>query len=151
MILAAALVVGTAGCTFFTPQATLNQYDPSDGVSANLGDLQLRNVLAIANEDGSAVSLLFSVINRGGPHALKIQFDGDDGKTTTSQVIDGNTTTTFGNTAEEPQIVLANPGVPSGGLLPVYFQYGTVEGKLVLVPVLDASGIYSELAPAAAP
>lgn len=151
MILASALVVGTAGCTFLTPQATLNQYDPSDGVSANLGDLQLRNVLAIANEDGSAASLLFSVTNRGGPHALKIQFDGDDGKTTTSQVIDGNSTTTFGNTVDEPQIVLANSGVPAGGLLPVYFQYGTVEGKLVLVPVLDATGIYSELAPGAAP
>lgn len=149
MILASALVVGTAGCTFITPQGTLNQYDPSDGVQANLGDLQLRNVLAIAGEDGHAVSLLLTVVNSGGPHSLKIQYDVDGEKTTITQVIDGNSTTSFGNTLEEEQIVLLNPGVAAGGLLPVYFQYGQAEGKQLLVPVLDATGIYAELAPPA--
>ena len=37
MILASALVFGTTGCTFITSQATLNQYDPSDGISGRVG------------------------------------------------------------------------------------------------------------------
>ena len=74
MILASALVFGTTGCTFITSQATLNQYDPSDGISGRVGDLQLRNVLAIEGEDGKAVSLLLTVVNSGGPHSLTIQY-----------------------------------------------------------------------------
>ena len=149
MILASALVFGTTGCTFITSQATLNQYDPSDGISGRGGDLQLRNVLAIEGEDGKAVSLLLTVVNSGGPHSLTIQYDVDGVKTTITQVIDGNSTTSFGNTVDEEQIVLLNPGVPAGGLLPVYFQYGQAEGTQLLVPVLEATGIYSELAPPA--
>jgi hypothetical protein len=149
VILASALVFGTTGCTFITSQATLNQYDPSDGISGRVGDLQLRNVLAIEGEDGKAVSLLLTVVNSGGPHSLNIQYDVDGEKTTVTQVIDGNSTTSFGNTVDEEQIVLLNPGVPAGGLLPIYFQYGQVEGTQLLVPVLEATGIYSELAPPA--
>lgn len=139
--------MGTAGCTFITNQATLNQYDPTDGISANIGDLALRNVVAIINEDGQAVSLLLTVVNSGGPHSLNIQYDVDGTPTTITEVTDGYTTTAFGNTVDEEQLVLLNPGVPAGGLLPVYFQYGTVEGKQLFVPVLEATGDYAELAP----
>jgi len=95
------------------------------------------------------VSLLLTVVNSGGPHSLTIQYDVDGVKTTITQVIDGNSTTSFGNTVDEEQIVLLNPGVPAGGLLPIYFQYGQAEGTQLLVPVLEATGIYSELAPPA--
>lgn len=149
MILASALVIGTAGCTFITPQGTLNQYDPTDGVQANLGDLQLRNVVAIVGEDGHAVSLLLTVVNSGRGAKLNIQYDVDGTPTTVTQYVNGNSTLSFGNTVDEEQIVLLNPGVPAGGLLPVYFQYGEAQGKQLLVPVLDATGVYAELAPPA--
>ncbi|MBH0029290.1 hypothetical protein I6F53_20320, partial [Pseudoalteromonas sp. SWN29] len=55
--------MGTAGCSFITPTATLNQYDPSDGIGADVGDVKVRNVLAISNDDNSAVSLMITVVN----------------------------------------------------------------------------------------
>jgi hypothetical protein len=150
LILASALVVGTAGCTFITSQATLNQYDPADGVRANIGDLSLRNVVAIANESGDAASLLIHVINAGdGPHSLTIQYESDGTSTTITQVVRPGTNS-FGNTVDEEQIVLTNAGVPAGGLVPVYFQYGTLPGTQLLVPVLEATGFYADLAPAPA-
>lgn len=150
LILASALVVGTAGCTFLTSQATINQYDPSDGVQGNIGDLRLRNVVAIANEAGDAMSLLINVVNTGdGPHSLTIQYESDGTSTTITQVVKPGTTS-FGNTVDEEQIVLTNTGVRAGGLVPVYFQYGTLPGTQLLVPVLEATDFYADLAPAPA-
>ncbi|WP_010203597.1 hypothetical protein [Salinibacterium sp. PAMC 21357] len=57
-LIAGALLVGTAGCSFLTPIATLNKYDPSDGISTSVGELKVRNVLAVSSEDNSAVSLV---------------------------------------------------------------------------------------------
>jgi hypothetical protein len=150
VFLASALVVGTAGCTFITPQATLNRYDPADGLSADLGDLQLRNVVAIASEDGKSLSLLLAVINTGaGPHSLNIQYQAGGKQTTVSTIVPANSTASFGNTPEQDQIIITNSGASAGGLVPVYFQYGTIPGTQLLVPVLDATLIYSDLAPRA--
>ena len=151
MILAGAVVLGTAGCTFVSTQATLIEYDPSDGVSANVGSVQVRNALAIANEDDTTVSLLLTLVNSGNNRAtVNIQYEVAGEKVTTIEAVDGNSTLSFGNSPTEEQILINNPGVPAGGLYPVYVQYGDHEGSQMLVPVLapDTNG-YEGLAPVA--
>ena len=55
----------------------------------------------------------------------------------------------YGTTPDDTQIIILNPGVKVGGLLPVYFQYGDNEGKQLLVPVMNADNHpeYADLLP----
>ena len=148
VILAGVLVTSTAGCGFFTTQATLIPYDPSDGVGANLGTVDVRNAIGIIGEDGEDVSLLITFHNNGDKSAkLNIQFETDGETKTVTRTIAAGATVGYGNFVDEDQIVVVNPGVPAGDLLPVYLQYGDNEGTQLLVPVLEAHGAYAELAP----
>lgn len=149
VLLAGAIAVGTSGCVFITPTATLNQYDPSDGVGATLGSIHVLNMVGILNEEGDALNLVSSIHNDGRITNVNIQFDSDGEKQTITQPIRGGETVNFGATADDEQIVVRNPSVQAGGLLPVYVQHGDDEGSLLLVPVLEATGEYAELAPAA--
>lgn len=152
VILAGALLVGTAGCTFISTQATLIEYDPSDGVGANIGNVQVRNVIGLINEDGDAISLLVTIVNSGTESAkVALQFDADGEKTTVEKTVPAGETVSFGNFTGEPQILVENADVAAGALLPVYVQYGDHEGVQMLVPVLEAVGDYEGLAPRVAP
>jgi len=151
VILAGAIVLGTSGCSFFSTQATLIPYDPSDGISATLGTIAVRNTLGIVSDDGLAISLMTTLINTGSTaHSVNLQWENANGeKVTVSKVVKAGTTAFFGNTPEDDQIVILMSGVPAGALLPVYVQWGKEPGKQMLVPVFEATGIYSELAPPA--
>lgn len=145
------MLAGTSGCTFISQQATLIHYDPSDGVGVTVGSLDLRNMIALINGDGHAVSLLVTVINNDtSGEMLTLQYSSGGDKTTTSKYVNGNSSASFGNSVDDKQIIILNPDTKAGALYPVYVQYGDEPGKQVLVPVLDADlPQYKELAPPA--
>ncbi|WP_382303874.1 hypothetical protein [Herbiconiux sp. UC225_62] len=153
-VLVVALVTfGTAGCAFITPQATKNIVETSDGVNGTVGDVHVRNATLIS-EDGSLASMLVSFVNVGDKsQKLTVQYeDGETGERVSEQVtVPGEgVITSFGGDDGE-QILLNNVSKP-GSLFPVYFQYGDVEGKQLLVPVLNTSlPEYSGLAPTPTP
>lgn len=148
VVLAAALLVGTAGCTFISRQATLIQYDPGSGVGANIGDVQVRNAIGIINEDGSAISLLITLVNSGTDDvSVSLQFESDGEKRTDTKAVTSGAAASFGNVVGQEQIIIVNPGVEAGDLVPVYVQYGSFPGKELLVPVLGAAGAYQDLGP----
>ena len=150
VVLAGALLVGTTGCTFISEQATLIRYDPSDGIGASVGSIDVRNAFALISEDGEALSLVLTFVNPGDRSAnMKLQFESAGEKITVTKPLDGNEVTTYGTTAEETQIVVTQPGVKGGDLYPVYFQYGDNEGVQLLLPVLTADNNphYEELLP----
>ncbi|MEQ1737506.1 MAG: hypothetical protein ABL886_14015, partial [Rhodoglobus sp.] len=106
-LLASALIAGTAGCTFMTPIATLAQYDPTDGVSGTVGDVELRNVVALISEDGSAISLVVTMVNTGTRQSLmNIQYVSSGNTTTLVKQIPGGSVAQFGNTVDEEQILV---------------------------------------------
>lgn len=148
VVLAVALLAGTAGCTFISRQATLIQYDPSNGVGATVGDVQVRNAIALINEDGSAVSLLVSLVNSGTENvSVKLQYESNGQKRTDIKAVAAGEVASFGNTEADEQIVVLNPGVDSGALMPVYVQYGDNPGTELMVPVLPPDGAYDGLGP----
>jgi hypothetical protein len=153
VVLAGALLAGTAGCTFISQQATLIHYDPSDGVGVNLGDLKLRNVIALSDEDGKLFSLLVTFINTGSKNAtVSLQYQSNDTKTTIHKLIAPGKTLSFGTQAGQAQIIIENPGVAAGALYPVYVQTGDAPGKQILVPVLTTGlAQYSTLKPTPRP
>ena len=145
VVIAAALLAGTAGCTFVTRQATLIEYNPGNGVAGKVGSVELRNVVAISGDDGKTVSLLITLINSGTDDAtVQLQFESGGEPLNDLKAVKAGEALAFGNEGEE-QIVVPNPGVELGALMPVYAQYGDNEGVQLMVPVLAADGIYDGL------
>lgn len=152
-LIAGALLVGTAGCSFITPIATLNTYDPSDGISTSVGELKVRNVLAISNDDNSAVSLMITIINKSSTSgSLNLQYENADGeRVDISKPLSGNDVKSYGTEVDGDTIVISDAGVSAGQLMPLYLQYGDESGTELLVPVISGDNpIYSDLAPASA-
>lgn len=152
VVLAAGLLLGTSGCTFFSPQSTLIQYDPSDGVGIQIGSVKVRNALLLT-QDSERASFLVSLINDGSTAVdFNIQYTlKPGGKKTTTVHLEAGEVKTFGNTVTD-QLILQGINKKAGQLYPVFFQSGTHTGQQLLIPVLDGSwSNYEGLLPTAKP
>lgn len=151
VVLAAGILLGTSACGFFAPQATLIQYNASDGVSGEVGQIHIRNALLISS-DGEVANLVVSVVNpTDTQQSLLVQYESSTGKVSQEVPVEGNSTVTFG-TDGAPSVILENMDSPTGSLFPVFFQYGEETGVELLLPVLTGTqGEYSTLLPTIAP
>lgn len=153
--LAVGLALGTAGCTFFAPQATLIHYDPSDGVSTTVGGIELRNLLVIS-PNGTDANLVGVMINStGSDQTVSFQYtrhaDGATQRVNEPVLLPAGAIVSFGNPGVQ-QLVFRDANVQPGALLSVFIQYGDETGKKVRIPVLDGSQpIYSDLTPSPTP
>jgi len=147
-VVMALVLGGTTGCTFLTPQATTEHYDPSDGIGASIGEIQVRNVLLLT-EDGETASLLINLINDSQYGAdVTVQYaDASNAKVNESVYVNAGDVTSLGGPDNE-QLVLSGIDAKPGSLFPVFIQYGNETGKQLWVPVLDGGEPhYSELIP----
>jgi len=136
--LTAALMLGVTGCTFSAEIATQKDYDPSDGVGADIGDLAIRNILLIG-DDGDTLNLVMTVVSESdNSQRLNVQWEDGAERVTESVFVDADGLTAIGG-PEQPQVLVTGADGELGGLVPVYFSYGTEPGVEVLVPVLDGS------------
>ncbi|MFW0155889.1 hypothetical protein ACN08X_07610 [Rothia sp. P6271] len=55
----------TTGCGYIYTQPTTFQYSPSDGVSANVGDIAVRNIMVIAESADADGRVLGTILNNG--------------------------------------------------------------------------------------
>ncbi|PWC04943.1 hypothetical protein [Agromyces badenianii] len=139
--LALGIALGASGCSMLTYQATTEHYDASDGVSVDVGELDLRNIL-IVSDDGVDGTLVMTVVNNGTEDVdLGVQFGVGGGETVDIEVEAGSEVVfgvddIEGTDTVEP-IVLEDIDTLPGAFLPMYFQYGSAEGVEKLVPVLD--------------
>lgn len=134
VVLAVGIVLGTAGCNLIAPQATLKQYDASDGVGGSVGDIDVRNAILVS-DNGKTGNLVVTFVNNGAkPHRVQIQHG-------TSKKVDEYVTVEPGQVKRigadnARQIQLTGIDTKAGALYPVYFQYGSQTGVRLLVPVL---------------
>ncbi|WP_438856482.1 hypothetical protein [Agromyces sp. M3QZ16-3] len=132
--LALGIAIGGSGCAMLTYQATTEKYDASDGVSADVGGLDVRNALIVSDE-GDEGNLVLSVTNTStDDETLSVQLV-DQGDTFEIDV-DGGETVSLGTADEEP-LLIENLDAEVGGLVSVYLQAGSAEGVEIQVPVLD--------------
>ena len=140
--LATGLVVGLTGCGMVTTVATNIHYDPSDGAGVTVGDLALRNVMVITNSDDYGTregSLVFTAINPGSEdRKVTLQYGTGSNQETITVEIPAQSSLALGVGDEKP-IAVRNITVPAGGILPIYVQSGTDEGRLVNAPVLNTT------------
>jgi len=154
-VLAAGLVIGTGGCTFLAPQATLIHYDPSDGVSLNVGALQVRNALVISPKgtDGALVGVFINTSKSN--IEVEVEYTSHVNGKATPRGIDIPMTSgqviSFGNPGVT-QLVFNALNIKPGSLAKVFVQYGSVSGKYVDLPVLiNSDGDYNGDAPSPTP
>lgn len=139
LVLATTVALLTSACTFLTPQATLDKYDPSDGTSVTVGDVMVQNAILLS-ADGETGSLLAVFVNRGStPATVKLQYENASGAKVDENIrVNGNSTKTIGDGSGE-SLILENLDAPLGSLLDVYVQIGNETGDVFGVPVLDGS------------
>jgi hypothetical protein len=125
---ALAVVTLVAGCNFISPQRTTKIYDASDGTSITVGDVKVRNAIALT-DDGTEASLVMSVINDS-DDAVEVSFE------TQTVEVDARSQVDRGTSTDVDQFVMSDLDVTAGQLLPVFVQYGTETGKMLQVPVL---------------
>lgn len=146
--IASSVLLGTSACVFFTPTATLEEYDPSDGINATVGSVDLRNVILFVDEETGAASLMVTLVNNGDDDVtLSMQFEAEGDTATVAPKIGGREVLRIGTTPDEEQILILGAGTRPGALFPVYVQYGDTPGQQLMVPVLTATGVYEGLGP----
>ncbi len=137
-VVASTLLLGTAGCGALVETATLKPYHPSDGMGVTTGDLHIRNALVVTNEAGDA-ALVGSIINDG--TSLELVNVEIRGTTTLSTQVGAYPGLTKIGIADDNPIVFYGAGVVPGQYVDVYFQYGSFDGELLSLPVLDGTEV----------
>jgi len=143
---AALVLLGTSACNFVAPQATLEVYDASDGTSTTVGDVKVLNAM-LFTEEGEEANLVASIVNESNTRVqLKLQYESG------ADAVDKRFTVGAGEVQDlgpdDLDMTLEDISAKPGDLFPVYVQYGDVEGKQMLVPVLDGTlPEYADLMP----
>ncbi|QAY73298.1 DNA modification methylase [Agromyces protaetiae] len=133
--LALGIVIGGSGCALITYQATTEHYDASDGVSANVGDLDLRNILIIAEEGADDASLVFTVSN-GGDSDAELTIEPVTGGSPVELEVEAGQQIVLGGADEDP-LLLEGLGAAPGSNVELAFKTPGAEIVEISVPVLD--------------
>jgi hypothetical protein len=139
---AASVAFGTAGCTFMTPVATQNAYQPGDGVNVDLGTMpdlvSARNFVYLVNANGTG-ALIGSLINQG---AAETNVTLTAGSVSTSIKVAGGGKVDFGYNGAAALDLGVTAEV--GSLTNITVADAAGDSKVAQVPVLD--GTFSEYA-----
>ena len=123
----------TAGCGYITPQQTSHQYSASDGIRADLGPLQLRNILIVSAGEDEPGRLIGAVYNS----SSKLTVNGAKGSQTQVSV-KANSSTVL--TENSDAAILSTTGGKPGSLVDLKIsENGTNVSDTIKVPVLDAT------------
>ncbi|MBN9140901.1 MAG: hypothetical protein J0H23_08745 [Micrococcales bacterium] len=134
--LSGALVVGLSGCALWQQPETGREYDASDGVSLNLGDLELRNVLVLT-EDGDLGNLVGTAVNTTGADIdFTVQWNIDGTYHEVELTARAHGRTSFGTDGD--QVTLQPLGEKAGSMLDTVVHISS-DQKELRIPVLDAT------------
>ncbi|UKA56413.1 hypothetical protein LFT45_04035 [Arthrobacter sp. FW305-BF8] len=136
---AAALSVGLlalTGCGYVNAQQTSHQYAASDGTRAEVGPVQLRNMLIVSageNQPGRVIGAVYNSSSKD----VKVTLKGAEGAQTEVSVKQ-NAYTLLNESADEA--ILSTTGGKPGSLVDVQVtEDGTNVNKTVKIPVVDGT------------
>ena len=134
--IAAGVALGTTGCNVIQPQATTKQYSASDGINANVGGIELRNLMIVSN-NGETGNLVMGAVNTGAPAALHIEYKSAGKVADGHVVVPFSTQPTLFGTANNSKVILTGMNTEPGSMLEVAFTVGS-KTTVTLVPVLNS-------------
>ncbi|MGW9415969.1 hypothetical protein [Arthrobacter cupressi] len=139
-------LLSVTGCGYINAQQTSHQYAASDGVKADLGSLQLRNIVIVSTGTDKPGRVIGAVFNQGSSDATLV-IDGANGAQTSIPV--KAKSETYLNEDSDSAILSSTGGNP-GSLVTVSIASGSETAKLQ-VPVMDGSLVeYQKYLPAGA-
>ena len=141
---ASALLLTTTGCSISHNIASMQEYAPSDGSQAHVGDLKIRNAFVLV-KDGKA-GLFASVVNSGLEDlSATIQYrDVTGADANVPFPVFAGEKLDLGYSGNAP--ILLNVDTKPGELVDVKLLDGVNPGVLLHVPVLDSSNpTYADL------
>lgn len=144
--LAASVMLGTSGCNFVSPVATLEVYAPSDGAQISFENVKVRNFLYLVNTDGKG-ALFGSVVNSGlETQQFKIQYTDASGATKDiDYTIAAGQKLDLGYGGGLAQTLDIAP-ISAGSIVSIFAVAGAEVGQKLNVPVLDGTlAEYQEL------
>jgi hypothetical protein len=142
VVLALAVAFGTAGCGFVATQATTKHYDASDGVSGQVGQIDVRNAMIITRSSGGSIGNLVVTFFNTDTKSHRVAISGgSQGSTTGYVTVQPGQLESVGihPKADSGNIFFTEFHSAPGSLYPVYFQYADQTGVQLQVPVLDGS------------
>ncbi|MFV0434457.1 MAG: DNA modification methylase [Leucobacter sp.] len=142
LAIAAAIALGATGCNLIAPQATTEEYAPSDGIDVNLDGVDVRNMMLIADESGENFNVVFSTVNLTGEDKdLTINFVGEGTAQASADVKVPTGNTLFGNPADKeiPLVVVSLPDLKPGATVDAFFQASGSPEVQHNIPVLDGT------------
>ena len=132
---AATIALGTAGCGFMTPQSTTEIYDASDGVSASVGTVDVRNAILLT-KNGTDVRFIATLVNSS-DSARTVTIQAKDSSEHSVDVrIPANAIVDLAKDTTADEVVFSDLNAKPGSLVKVFFTYPSAEGTSVRVPVL---------------
>lgn len=132
------------GCSATNPITTMNNYEASDGVGADLGDLSLVNLIVLSGGEGKPGTVVGAVTNDGDATRVELVVDGQQAGS--FRVASGSTVLL--GTEDGEQVEVDEVAEPAGAFVDVTVTSGA-GSTTVAVPVLDGTlPEYSEYAPA---
>jgi hypothetical protein len=145
----AALGIGllsVTGCGYINPQQTAEQYAASDGTMADLGPLQLRNIMVISDGEDKPGRVIGAVYNTS-PKDASLTISGADGSQTKVPVKQNSYLLLEGAN----EAILSKSGAKPGSIVELNIsEDATNETAKFKVPVLDGTIVdYKEYLPAA--
>lgn len=142
--ISAALLLATTGCSLSHDIASMQEYAPSDGSQAHVGDLKIRNAFVLI-KDGQA-GLFASVVNSG-PEDLSATIQYRDVTGADQDVpfpVFVGEKLDLGYSGNAP--ILLDVATKPGELVEIKLLDGINPGVMLNVPVLDSSNpTYAEL------
>ncbi|RGE19489.1 DNA modification methylase [Leucobacter sp. wl10] len=139
--LAAALALGATGCSLIAPQGTLEPYAPSDGINVDVKNVEVRNIMLIADESGENFNVVFGAVNRtGDAQDMAVSFVGEGSQQARAEFTVPVGNTSFGDPGgDEKPVLVSLPGLEPGATVRAYFQAPGAPEVEREVPVLDGT------------
>jgi hypothetical protein len=158
VIVAACVIVSTAGCTLMTNQDTKNIKETSFGVSGSTGDVSVHNATLITpsetgSGDGNLLNLVVTLVDSGDQsQQVTIQTETQSGKVSQTVTVAPSSPLQIGGQEGSQRVQFKGVAAPAGSLHNVYFQSGDGNGVSLKVPVLTSQlPTYSTLTPTPQP
>lgn len=140
VVVATGVLLGTTGCTFTSPVATMMVYTPGDGTNSNFGPVAARNIFVLVAPSGQT-ALFGSFINTSEEDAsFEIQIAG---QSYVMNLAKGEKLDIGFN--GKNALPLAGLTAQAGSLVDVTFKHGSEHSVDATLPVLD--GTFEQYAP----
>lgn len=133
-----------AGCQWTSPLQTERSYEPGDGTSTTVGDVQVNNVLVVAATKGGPGTLVGMGVNRAAqPVEVSFQAEGS-AVSPMSMTIPPGGSQQISEAGDGAKTTVAAVPVEPGALLDLTISTAGAGSNVLRVPVVPATGYYED-------